>query len=177
MAWDNDMIAVLRTLLQDTAAAPKYDDGSLATMVLVATLSLGVEYEFASGYAADISNGTLSPDPTLPATRDNGFVSACCLRAARDLIDAELRDLARQGIDIQDGKSRISLKRDPAALKLMRDSYNERYEKAVYALHSGIGFGEAIVSPYPLFPPAAAPGGFSGHSPWHEEGNIGGLWP
>lgn len=150
MAWDDEMPTILRNLVFDISATPLYTDDQLNTLILVASISLVAEVSFVNAYTISVSDGTLSPDPTATSTRDNAFVNLACLKSATRLIAAEIRDLTRQGIEIQDDTSRIKLGRDPRALALMKDTFLKDYQDAMYAYKTGgnDGLGESIVSPY-----------------------------
>lgn len=151
MAWDDEMPTILRVTIQDTGATPLYTDDSLAQMILVASLSLQAEIAFLQKYVPNLPNGSLKPDPTLAANRDDPFINLCCVKAALLLVMGEIKSFARQGIRIRDGSSEIQLQRDPAGLKLLYDAYKAQYDDALYAYKTGgvEGLGEIITSPYP----------------------------
>lgn len=150
MAWDEEMVLILRDMIQDFGDVPVYTDERLSTSILVAGLLLQNTVSFANSYEISVTNQTMKPDPTKSATLDKGFVALACLRAALGLVVAEQRELTRGGIEIQDGDNRIKLNRDAASLKLMGESYKKNYDEVLYAYKTGgnDGLGEAIVSPY-----------------------------
>lgn len=154
MAWDDEMVTVLRALLQDNEATPKYTDDRLAEMILVTALGIRFEVKFPTAYVVSVENGTLKPDPTSTATRDDAFINLTCLKAASRLVDAELREMTRQGITIKDGDNTISLQRSPAALIQMQKTYKQAYEDALFDWKTGgsdgagANFGHLIIGPY-----------------------------
>lgn len=148
MAWDDEMVLILRDVIQDHAEPPVYSDERLSVAILVAGMILQNEVSFANTYTISVANQSMRPDPTKAETIDPGFITLACLRAALGLIVAEQRDLTRGGIEIQDGDNRIKLNRDSSSLKLMGDSYRKQYDQALYAYKTGgqAGVGEIIVT-------------------------------
>jgi hypothetical protein len=157
MAWDDEMVLMLRHLLGDIGDTPLYADDRLAEMILVTASLMQGAVSWTRSYTVNIGNSVLSPDPTNPATRDQNFINLTTLKAALQLTISELREMTRQGISIKDGDNSISLQRSPASLKLMKDSYQEQFDAAMYSLNSGEVLSEVIVSPYPLFSNDAHP--------------------
>lgn len=153
MAWDDDIPMMIRALINDDPDAPLYDDDTLLRMILVQAMRLDIKLRFPAGYAVSLSNETIRPDPTSAASYDKAFVVLVSYASAVAIISAEVRDMTRQGIDVQDGDSRISLKRDPASLGLMLAAYKKDLDDLVYdyQTNGGVGVGEAIVGPYPIF--------------------------
>lgn len=151
MSWDTEMTTILRVTIQDMASPPTYSDPQLQQMILVSALTLQAQISFRQPYVPDIDAGTLTPDPTGPAARDDQFINLCCLKAALMIVIAEVKGFTRQGIRIKDGESEIELRRDPKALQAMYDVYARQYEDALYAYKTGgnEGLGEIITSPYP----------------------------
>lgn len=147
MAWDDDFPVILRGLMLDYATPPTYADDRYNQLAVIAALGLLNEVGFARPYVISVSDVTISPDPTKLSPPDNAFVNLVCLKAALILVQAELRDMTRQGIEIQDGSSRLKLSRDAGSLRLMKQAYEEQYNLALYAYKTGAG-GEAVVTPY-----------------------------
>lgn len=150
MAWDDEMVTILRNIIQDTSTTPTYSDDQLSELVLVTAQGIQVELNFGRVYDISISNGSIKPDPTSSTSRDINFITLVCLKAASNLVNAELRSLTRQGISIQDGDNKISLQRSPQSLQLMQETYKSMYDSAVYAFKTGgsDGLGEIVVNSY-----------------------------
>lgn len=153
MAWDDDMPATVRVLLQDVGTTQVYQDSGLIQVILISAMQVKGRFQFDNPYSVSISNETLSPDPTSKTTKDDAFMLLTCYTAVVTLIKSEIRSMTRQGISIQDGDSKVSLQRDPKSLQLMLDSYQKDLDDLIYAYLSngGEGFGEVIVTPYPIF--------------------------
>ncbi len=170
MAWDDEMVTIVRGLINDfedpdTGDAPTYTDDRIAQIVLIAGQQIQTRVPFTRTYAISISNETMTPDPTT-GTRDENFINLATLKAACILVSAEVRQYTGQGISIRDGSSAISLSRQPASLKLMKDTYCSEFESALYAYTTTGGnasVGEAIVGPVKAW---YAGGGYPGDWDW-----------
>jgi hypothetical protein len=106
---------------------------------------------FSRKYLINVVDVTISPDPTLPASRDEDFINLTCLKTACNLIVAQVSEMTNQGISVRDGSSAVALGRAPQSLKILRDSYCDEFENAVYTYLLGESegaVGEAIVGPY-----------------------------
>lgn len=155
MAWDDEMVAIVRGLMQDyedpeTGDPPKYTDDRLATLVLIAAQNVQARVLLPQRYEISVPNGTIKPDPTSKATRSESFINLTTLKAACIIANAEIREYTGQGISVRDGSSAVSLQRSPAALGLLQKTYCTEYESAVYTLQiTGVmdGLGEAVVGP------------------------------
>lgn len=155
MAWDEEMVAIVRGLMMDypdaeTGDPAKYSDDRLATILLIAAQNVKARTIFASTYAVDVTNGTLKPDPTSKNTRDDNFINLASLKAACILANAEVREYTGQGISVRDGSSAVSLQRQPAALALLQKTYCQEFEDALYVYvttGAQAPVGEAVVGP------------------------------
>jgi hypothetical protein len=157
MAWTDEMVAIVRGLIQDydddttTPVTPAvYTDDRLSTILLIAGVNVQNRIDLPTRYTISVSNGTMTPDPTMKATRDDPFINLASLKAACILINAEVRQYTGQGISIRDGTSAVSLQRSGPALVLMQKTYCGEYEDAIYQYLTtkvADGLGEAIVGP------------------------------
>jgi hypothetical protein len=156
MAWDEEMVLIVRGLINDfedpdTGDAPVYSDDRLAQAILIAGQSVQTRVPFPINFVVDVVNGTITPDPTIRGvSRDENFINLTTLKTACMVVGGEIRQYTGQGISIRDGSSAISLSRNPASLKLMKETYCDEYENALYMFVTSGGFasvGEAIVGP------------------------------
>lgn len=155
MAWDDEIVAIVRGLIQDyadpdTGDPPTYTDDRLATIILIAGQGVQARVPLLHAYKIHVSDGLLSPDPTGTANRDDSFINLAALKAACILVSAEVRQFTGQGISVRDGSSAVSLSRSPASLTLMRTTFCTEYENAIYQYQLGGAngvVGEAIVGP------------------------------
>lgn len=147
MAWDDEMITIIRGLLQDYPTPtdvdgvedpPKYSDDRLSELLLIAAQNVTAQVTFTQTYVVNIPNLTLRPDPTnrgnasTASTRDDAFINLVTLKAACLIATAEVREFTSQGISLRDVSSAISLQRSPASLQLMQKTYCQAYSDALY---------------------------------------------
>jgi len=148
MAWDTEMVNLLRYVINDTdALTQEYSDSRLKSLIVTAAqLTLGV-VDFPRDYTIDISNITISPDPT--TTKDNGFVNLVILKAACLLASGDYRSSAKQGVVIRDGPSTIDARATLITKKDIMDSACSKYDDAELEFRLGnSNAGEAIVGPH-----------------------------
>lgn len=110
MAWDAAMPRILRVMINDLGAAPTYADASLKEVLVVAGFQVSLELDFSQDFVCDPAAQTISPDPTLAASKDDSFVNLTCLKAACILSHGEAVVAARQAIAIKDGSSSVDLR-------------------------------------------------------------------
>lgn len=119
MAWTEDMVSMLRVIINDTESPQTYENDRLRNLLMVAAMYVKQEVDFDVVYTIGISNVTLAPDPTLTATRDDSFTNLVVLKAACLTDQSTLRTKA-----IMSG---IEAKCGPAMLKTLKhlDGFKE----------------------------------------------------
>jgi len=148
MAWDDEAPIIVRALLQDKGATLVYADDAILEMFLVAGLTLQLKRPFEVRYAINLDAESIAPDPTA-TPRDDAFLVAAAYAAVIAFVKAEIRSNVRQGIRIKDGDSELDLKRDPASLNLMLQSFERELDGVLDGgsiLNTG---GEAVVGTAP----------------------------
>lgn len=80
MAWQDDMIIMLRVLVSDLSSTPTYSDGRLEQVLVVAGQYVNQELDFDNTYTVTISPPAFSPDPV--GIGDDAFVNFTVLKAA-----------------------------------------------------------------------------------------------
>lgn len=93
MAWQDDMILMLRILINDYSDTTyTYTDELLIENLIVAAQFVNMELDFTSAYTINIMALTISPDPTLTATKDDAFTNLVILKAACILDQGKFRN-------------------------------------------------------------------------------------
>lgn len=150
MAWDDDMVTMLRVLVNDIDSTT-YTDDKLIQTILVAAFQVKQEATFPYEYTVSLSNQTISPDPTVAATSDESFYNLTCLKAAAITDRGSAILAARRAISVRDGSSAIDL-RGPLAgwLALLKTGWNAVYEAAKndYLLSGATIAGAMVLSPF-----------------------------
>jgi hypothetical protein len=154
VAWQDDTVTILRVLLNDPDAAT-YSDDSLTKTVLVAAMQVKNELLFAQTYTINLSRDTLSPDPTLDATKDEAFLNLITLKAACIADKGAAALAAVQAIYVKDGASAIDLReRFKAKLALiLKGGWCAAYADAKLEHQMGYGgvvAGQAVLTPFRL---------------------------
>jgi hypothetical protein len=152
MSWQNEISVIVRHLINDTdSSSYKYDDSRIETSILVGAQLVILELTFKNDYTIDISNGLLSPDPTLQETRDNYFINLASLRTACIIIGSEVKSEAGNAIAIKDGPSSIDLRGVTATLSALHTDICSKYQLMVedYKKDKFNGeYGTSILGPY-----------------------------
>lgn len=129
MAWQDEMVAMLRVMVGDVADTPRYTDERLeGALAVSAKLVLG-ELAFSQDFVGSASDISITPDPTATASRDDAFVNLVCARTACILDQGGAASAAGQSILVKDGASLVDLRGRFDAMK----SLLEKGWCAVYA--------------------------------------------
>ena len=168
MAWDDEMVAIVRTMVNDTSDTPTYSDDRLEGALVVAARLVNMELDFPVDYKANASAGSITPDPTVTsatAARDENFINLVCVKAACVIDRGSAILAAGQAILVKDGTSLVDL-RDTwkAKLGLLSKGWCAVYEqlKAEYAAsQQEAAVGAAILAPFRLY------SGFGGDQPFY----------
>lgn len=150
MAWQDEMTAILRTLVGDLDATV-YTDDRLQQILVVGAFQVLRELSFTTTYSVSVGSVTLSPDPTLTATKDDSFTNLVCLKAAAITDKGSAIQATRRAISVKDGTSAIDL-RGPLEgwLSLLeKGGWTAAYEKAKLEYQSGQSVaGMAVMTPF-----------------------------
>jgi hypothetical protein len=155
--WQTEMVTILRHLINDLDATPKYNDGRLSELLIVSAQFVNTEVDFDQEYIIDVDNLLLTPDPTdrVANTRDDSFINLVCLKAACSMDQTEARIAAKQAVSIRDGKSAISLGGvlEGRLSLLKQGGWCEAYEKAKleFQTNRAVVAGAAIISPFRVY--------------------------
>ncbi len=82
MAWQDEMVPMLRLMISDMDSTPVYDDTRLEQLLTLAGRYVQQEINLKKTYTISVANCTLTPDPTATATKDDLFVDFTVLKAA-----------------------------------------------------------------------------------------------
>jgi hypothetical protein len=150
MPWQNEMVKVLRYLINDLDfnEPPTYDDTRLEETILVSAQLTQADIDFANVYQIDVEAAFIYPDPTTPA-RDDGFINLVSVQAALLILSGELKDAALTSVKIEDGPSTIDFTDVVRNKKFLYNEMKDRLSKAKMQYRAGNSVaGQAILSPY-----------------------------
>lgn len=147
MAWQSEMVRMLRHIINDLDET-SYTDDRLRELILVSSQIIQGEIDFSQTYTIDVDAFTLTPDPT-ENTKDIAFISLVVLKSACILLNAEAKTAAGQAIAIRDGSSSISLAGAYQGKKEVAKTICEQYRQALWDYKAGSSpAGRIIVGPY-----------------------------
>jgi len=147
MSWQNEMVRILRFLINDIDA-DTYTDSRLEETLLVAAQLQYSSIDFANTYIIDIDALTLSPDPTTPI-RDDWFINIVCVKAACIILGSEAKTLAAQSYKIKDGPSSIETGEAYKNVSLLYKDLCDKLAIMILQYKAGDSVaGHAILTPY-----------------------------
>lgn len=158
MSWQDLGLTLLREYLSDTdETAYRFTDDRLEQLLAVAMWRTNNDESFrgGEGYAVDVVNVSVTPDPTEAASLDNWFVDLSVANAAC-LNDRGAALLAAdQALRVKDVGSEVDL-RDVFKAKqaVIRDGWCKTYQKMREEYRAGQrdgALGAAIMTPIRLY--------------------------
>jgi hypothetical protein len=148
MTWQNEMVRIVRFLVNDLDAS-SYPDSRLEETILVAAQLINPTIDFDNTYTIDVDTIVLTPDPTQLTTKDDWFINLVCLKTACIILGSETKTLSTQSYKIVDGPSTIDAKGVYDANKTLYDELCEQYDRLVLQYRAGNSVaGQAILTPY-----------------------------
>jgi hypothetical protein len=150
MSWQTDITTIIRHLLNDLDSSSfSYADDRIQKTILVAAHLISTETELDYNYTIDISDTSLSPDPTTQNPKDNNFITLLSLKTSCIILGSEIRTESGNAIAIKDGPSSIDLRGVTATLTALYKDLCMKYDKALLDYKSGNSIaGQAILGPY-----------------------------
>jgi hypothetical protein len=82
MSWQIEIPIIVRSLISDLGDQPVYSDERLLQLITVAAQYVEFDVTLDNNYIVDISNTSITPDPTTLALRDDIFIGLVSLKAA-----------------------------------------------------------------------------------------------
>ena len=148
MSWQNEMVRIVRFLINDVDAST-YSDGRLEETVLIAAQLQMSAIDFNNTYTIDVDSLLLSPDPTESNPKDNWFINIVCTKAACIILNSEAKTLAAQSYKIKDGPSSIEMAGAYQATKAIADDMCNKLAVMIMQMKAGDSVGaQAILTPY-----------------------------
>lgn len=108
MSWQTELTTMVRTLINDLAEPYQFSDDRIIQTILVAGRYIQFDVDFNNSYSIDISELTISPDPT--EINDQFFIILLSLKAACLVDQGTLRTkAAMEGIRAALGPASLSV--------------------------------------------------------------------
>lgn len=150
MAWQTEMVTMLRRLVEEIGVCGTYDQDDLEEIILVAGQFVQTENLFNNSYTIDVDQLTFSPDPT-EGTKDNNFINLTVLKAACIIDKNEARLAAGRAFSFTDAGARVDLKGVlDGKLAMLKHGWCQEYEQAKmeYALTNMTNSAQAVLAPF-----------------------------
>lgn len=148
MSWSDEMVPVVRVLINDLGSPTTYTDSRLEEVIVVAAQLLLKEIDWDKTYVISISASSITPDPTSDA-RDDAFINLVCLKAASFIYDSEAKTASVMGIRITDGPSTIDISGRLSSSLALSEKFREDFRRAkIEYLAGNSRAGHAILTPY-----------------------------
>jgi len=150
MAWQNEMVLILRHIIDDLDPTNyRFSDSRLEETILASTYILQTDVEFINAYQVNVDEGSLNPDPTLTSPKDDDFIALCSIQAGILLYRSMMKTYAFQSFSIQDGPSSLDTRNIVGNLNVIYKDLCEKFDHMVLMYKTGkYGFGKSILGPY-----------------------------
>jgi hypothetical protein len=149
MAWQTDMVVMLRFLINDVEAPQTYTDERLETLIAVAATYVLSEMKFHYEYVVNISTPSITPDPTdIP---DLAFMNLVTLKAACLFDNWGYRSkMGTSGISVKSGADTVSTGGQLSGYQwILQNGACKGYETAKWEFEAGnLCPGRAILGPF-----------------------------
>jgi hypothetical protein len=148
MAWETEMVTILRSIVGDLSSPQEFSDSSLQQLIVSAGQLMILDIDFPKTYTFDHSTPDITPDPTDPA-RDDAFINLAVLKAACLLGIGQWRNKARQSMVVKDDVSLIDGRKVGEGTQAWAQDLCKAYEDAKMDYRLGNAKpGAAIVGPH-----------------------------
>lgn len=108
MAWNNEIISIVRVLINDMTSPYSYSDERLLQTIVVAAKYVQFDVVLDHSYEINITSPSISPDPTID--NDSIFISLVSLKTACIIDQSNFRTkAAMEGIRAALGPAQLSL--------------------------------------------------------------------
>ena len=116
MAWQEEIISIVRVLINDIGPDYTYSDERITQCILVASKYVQFDVVLDHSYEVDVINQTISPDPTID--NDNIFIDLVSLKAACIIDQSNFRTKAvLEGLRASLGPASLSVNNNLAGWK------------------------------------------------------------
>lgn len=116
MAWQQEILTLVRVLVNDLSETPQYGDDQILQSIAVCANFVQYDVSLDTKYIVDITNISISPDPTV--NRDDIFISLLGLRTACLLDQSTFRTKAAlEGIRASLGPTSLAVQNHLSGFK------------------------------------------------------------
>jgi len=167
MAWETEMVELLRIMINDMDVPYKYTDTRLQKVIVSAmqTALFDADYKFITTYTPDILTLSITPDPCDRTTgfRDEALINLTLLKAGCFIDNCVARDAARKGgISIREWNTSLDTKGlFASAMAILEKGWCANYSETLFLYLSGnSAAGAAVLGPFRTLRNAYSGGGY-----------------
>jgi len=147
MSWSTDMTLIVRNMINDLSEPYTYTDARIQKAIVIAGQIQCSQMNFDYDYTFDISNSTITPDPT--SYPDLPFISIVSLQAVCIIIGGEYKIASQNSIRVTDAWSSIDMSAQSSALKGLYATFEQKLLEAKQQFAYGdMRALAAVLSPY-----------------------------
>lgn len=150
MAWQDEMVLMVRYLINDVDSPYTNTDAKLEKLITVAAQQTLNDIEFKQTYTVDISTPDITPDPT-DGDKDNAFINLVSLKAACLYDNWSFRSkLGVAGISVRSGADSVSTNGQLSGYQwILQNGPCKAFEQAKWEFEAGnLTPGRAILGPF-----------------------------
>lgn len=149
MSWNNEMVIILRHMIDDLDKdAYQFSNDRLEECIVASAFITKNDVGFDIDYTIDVDNRLISPDPTVPA-KDYDFISLCCLQSAMMVMRGQIRYYSMRSYSIRDGQTSVDMRGVVQGIQKMFDDFSKKYDEVKLDYQtSRAGLGQAVLTPY-----------------------------
>lgn len=154
MAWQDEMVLMLRAMVDDLGEAPRFSDARLEQLLVVAAQLTKQDATFQAAYETDVAAVTITPDPTTTAPRDDWFVNLVTARAACLMDQGAAAKGAGRALRVRELDTELDMTQTGRALlDLLSKGACAVYRQLLrdYLTGNQSGLGAAVMGPYRLY--------------------------
>ncbi len=140
---------MVRTLIDDLdSTSYTYSNERIEQTVLVSAQFVNSSADFQQTYVVDLSQFTLSPDPTLSTPPDNDYVNLISYKAACMILGSEVKASSAKSVYVKDGPSTIDLRNTSGTLMNLFQDCSEKFNQMLMDYKAGKSIaGQSILGP------------------------------
>ena len=148
MSWQETTTIMVRTLIDDLDPTNyTYSNERIEQTTLVAAQFINSQADFQNDYVVDLSQFTLTPDPTNDPA-DNDFINLISCKSACIILGSEVKARSGQAISIKDGPSTIDMRGVAGSLQKLHDQCAAKCEQMMMDYKAGKSIaGQSILGP------------------------------
>lgn len=149
MAWQETTTVMVRMLVDDLDESNyTYSNERVEQSILVSAQLVNGEADFQNEYEVNLTQFTLSPDPTETTPQDNDYINLVAYRAACLILSSEVKASVNKAVLVKDGPSTIDMRNTSGTLMDLRNKVCEKFEDMLMDYKAGKSIaGQSILGP------------------------------